>query len=178
MVGMANTPPSGSHQAARATPKGLLRLLSAATAKPISKVKLSNKRTARQNAIKSYRCYKYFQNLVAPVAFISCAGLPAFFAPSIYTSCSLRRARLSSSCPTFSVMPGLTEHLKRHCERSVAIYTFKNVFFLYKKYKNNQQTATYPAFIKTTPHCSGNLSARPSKRNLFALPKLIILCAR
>ena len=178
MVGMANTPASGSQQAARATPKGLLRLLSAATAKPILEVKLSNKRGAHQNAIKSYRCYKYFQNLVAPVVLSLVLGFLLFLHPSIYTSCSLRHARLSSSCPTFSVMPDLTEHLKRHCERSVAIYTFKNVFFLYKKYKNNQQTATYPAFIKTTPHCSGNLSARPSKRNLFALPKLIILCAR
>ena len=41
-----NTPASGSQQAARALPKGSLRLLSAMTAKSISEVKPSNKRGA------------------------------------------------------------------------------------------------------------------------------------
>ena len=47
---LANTPASGSQQAARAHPKGSLRLLSATTAKSISEVKPSNKRGAHQLA--------------------------------------------------------------------------------------------------------------------------------
>ena len=43
---LANTPASASQQAARAQPKGSLRLLSATTAKSISEVKPSNKRGA------------------------------------------------------------------------------------------------------------------------------------
>ena len=51
---LANTPASGSQQAARAQPKGSLRLLSAMTAKSISEVKPSNKRGAHQMKAAGY----------------------------------------------------------------------------------------------------------------------------
>ena len=55
---LANTPASGSQQAARAQPKGSLRLLSATTAKSISEVKPSNKRGAHQFIAKPTRSSK------------------------------------------------------------------------------------------------------------------------
>jgi hypothetical protein len=60
----------------------------------------------------------------------------------------------------------------------VRSYTFRNIFFLYRKYKNSHPIVVYAMPLRNGSHDEGKSSISPPKKNFEAFSKLIILLAR